>query len=344
MGNANKIKFAIIGFGAIGTRHKEKIDQFEKAELAAVCEPDKSKTIQIEKEGIPVFSDYRDMLLLNDIDVVSICTPNYLHGSMTVESIKADKHVLCEKPMALTSKECKLMVHTALQYNKKLFIVKQNRYNAPVMAVKKIMDENKMGKLYSIIVNCFWNRNEGYYKGSPWKGKKEYDGGALFTQFSHFIDIMLMFGKSVHFVQAVSANLNHPYIDIDDTGVVTLQFDNGAIGSINYTNCAYQKNMEGSITIFAENGTIKIGGQYLNELEYQKMNGGSIKLSATSKGANEYGTYQGSMSNHDKVYENVIDSLTNGSKIAVDGIEGMWTTEVIEAAYKSVQSGERVYL
>ena len=340
-----KTRFGIIGFGAIGPRHKEKIDQIEDAELVAICDSDAEQLKKHEGNGVKLFTDYRDLLALEEIDVVSICTPNHLHAPMTIDAFIANKHVVCEKPMALTSKECKVMVHTALRHNKKLFVVKQNRYNPPIVAVKKLMGEKKLGKLYSIVLNCFWNRNDGYYNGSPWKGKKDLDGGALFTQFSHFIDIMLMLAGSVEYVQAMASNFGHPDIEIEDTGVVGVQFDSGTIGSINYTNCAYQKNMEGSITLFAEHGTIKIGGQYLNELEYQRVNGGEeIKTIESSRGANDYGTYQGSMSNHDQVYMNVMDSVTNGGKVAVSGIEGMWTTELIEAAYRSIESGERVYL
>ena len=236
------------------------------------------------------------------------------------------------------------MIHSALKENKKLFIVKQNRYNPPIVAVKKMIDEKRLGKLFYIVVNCFWNRNGNYYSKSSWKGIKKRDGGALFTQFSHFIDLMLMFAGTVETVHTVASNFNHPDIDIEDTGTVTMKFSNGMIGALNFTNCAYQKNMEGSITIFAEKGTVKIGGQYLNELEYQSIDGAEIPDLNVATSPNDYGTYQGTMSNHDKVYENVVDSLTNGGKVAVSGIEGMWTTEVIEAAYRSIQSETNITL
>ena len=338
------VKFGIIGFGAIGPRHKEKIDDNEQAELIAVCDIDEKRLEPLSGNCVKVFKDYREMLKLKAIDVISICTPNHLHAEMTTEALKAGKHVLCEKPMALTSKECKIMVHTALRENKKLFIVKQNRYNPPVMSVKRLIDDKKLGKVYYIVVNCFWNRSNGYYANSNWKGSRIKDGGALFTQFSHFVDLILMFGGSVESVYTMAHNFNHPEIEIEDTGVVSLKFSDGTIGSINFTNCAYRKNMEGSITIFAEKGTIKIGGQYLNKLEYQQIEGEAITDLEISAKPNDYGDYQGSMSNHDKVYDNVIDSLTNGGKVAVSGIEGMWTTEVIEAAYKSMETGDRVYI
>lgn len=339
-----KIKFGIIGFGAIGPRHLEKIEDNENAELVAVCDVDNNKLKRIKNGSIKKLTNYKELLELDDIDVVTICTPNYLHAQMTIDALNAGKHVLCEKPMALTSKECKIMVHTALKENKKLFIVKQNRYNPPIVAVKKLIDEKKLGQLYYIVLNCYWNRNDNYYQNSPWKGKRHLDGGALFTQFSHFIDIMLMFSGSVESVQMLMKNYKHSNIEIEDTGVVSLRFSNDMIGSVNFTNCSYQKNMEGSITIFAEKGTIKIGGQYLNELEYQNMKDVELIDLKDTGTPNDYGTYQGSMSNHDKVLENVVDSLANGGKIAVSGIEGMWTTEIIEAAYKSARTNTTIIL
>lgn len=339
-----KVRFGIIGYGAIGPRHKEKIEAIEEAEVVAVCDIDGERLKPISGNSIKLFQNYLDLLQLAEIDVVSICTPNYLHSEMTTNALKAGKNVLCEKPMALSSRECKLMVHTALRENRKLFIVKQNRYNPPIIVIKNLIDEKKLGRIFSMVTNCFWNRNNGYYADSPWKGKKQLDGGALFTQFSHFVDLMLYFGGAVESVYNVARNFNHPEIEIEDTGCLTLNFSDGIIGTVNYTNNAYKKNMEGSITIFAEKGTVKIGGQYLNELEYQMIEDIHIANLEMSAKPNDYGTYQGTMSNHDKVYENVVDSLTNGGKVAVSGIEGMWTTEVIEAAYRSLENGEVVRL
>jgi len=339
-----KIRFGIIGFGAIGPRHKEKIEENTNAELIAVCDINEKKLASITDKKIKLFTNYHEMLKMDEIDVVSLCTPNDLHAEMAIDSMRAGKHVLCEKPMALTAKDCKEMVHISLKENKKLFIVKQNRYNPPIVAIKNLIDENKLGKIFCIVVNCFWNRGNGYYVNSDWRGIKSRDGGALFTQFSHFIDLMLMFAESnVDSVYTVANNFNHPDIEIEDTGIATIKFSNGIIGSLNFTNNAYKKNMEGSITIFAEKGTIKIGGQYLNELEYQSVDGFEIPKLDTSIRPNDYGSYQGTMSNHDKVYANVVNSFLNGGKVDVNGIDGMRTTEVIEAAYKSIMTGTCVY-
>ena len=231
-------------------------------------------TALAEKYKVSAFESLEEMLSANpDLDVVSVCTPNGLHAEHSIQALKAGKHVLCEKPMAISVKDCSAMIHAAERANKRLFIVKQNRFNPPVVAVKDLIDQGKLGKIYSVQLNCFWNRNAEYYKNS-WKGTKDLDGGTLYTQFSHFIDLLYWFLGDVESVDAFTGNFDHQgLIEFEDTGVVILKFLTGAIGTINYTVNAYKKNMEGSLTIFAEKGTVKIGGQYLNELEYQSLEG-----------------------------------------------------------------------
>ncbi len=270
-----------------------------------------------------------------DLDVVSICTPNGLHAEHSIKALKAGIHVLCEKPMALTVKDCSAMIHAAERANKRLFIVKQNRFNPPVMAVKAHLDGGELGKIYSVQLNCFWNRNADYYKNS-WKGTKDLDGGTLYTQFSHFIDLLYWFLGDVESVAAYCGNFDHQgLIEFEDTGVVIMKFLNGAIGTINYTVNAYKKNMEGSLTLFAEKGTVKIGGQYLNELEYQSLEGNPISNLPPGNPPNNYGQYFGSMSNHDKVYQNLVEVLKGHGSIATSGMEGLKTVEIIEKIYKS---------
>ena len=227
------------------------------------------------------------------------------------------------------------MIQAAERANKRLFIVKQNRFNPPVVAVKDLIDQGKLGKIYSIQLNCFWNRNPDYYKNS-WKGTKDLDGGTLYTQFSHFIDLLYWFVGDVESVHAHTDNFDHQgLIEFEDTGVVIMKFLNGVIGTIHYTVNAYKKNMEGSLTIFAEKGTVKIGGQYLNELEYQSLEGDAISNLPPGNPANNYGQYFGSMSNHDKVYQNLVSVLNGQAAIATSGMEGLKTVEIIEKIYKS---------
>ena len=220
--------------------------------------------------------------------------------------------------------------------SRRLFIVKQNRFNPPVQAVKDAIDGGKFGNIFSVQLNCFWNRNFAYYQNSDWKGTKELDGGTLYTQFSHFIDLLYWMIGDVEEVKTFIQNYAHQeVIDFEDTGVISLRFKNGVLGTINYTVNAYAKNMEGSITIFGEKGTVKVGGQYLNKLEYQSIESAEIGTLREGNPANEYGEYQGSMSNHDRVYENLIDVLQKGGSIATNGLEGLKTVEIIEKIYQS---------
>jgi UDP-N-acetyl-2-amino-2-deoxyglucuronate dehydrogenase len=267
--------------------------------------------------------------------VVSVCTPNGLHASHCIEALRAGKHVLCEKPMALTVNDCSAIIQTAEQMNRKLFIVKQNRFNPPVVAVKELIDRGKLGKLFSFQLNCFWNRNEQYYKNS-WKGTKQLDGGTLFTQFSHFVDLLYWYFGEVESVKAMTANFHHQgIIEFEDSGAVILKFRSGVLGTLNFTVNSYKKNMEGSLTIFAEKGTVKIGGEYLNELEYQCLEGDAISNLPAGNPPNNYGQYTGSMSNHDKVYRNLISVLNGTGEIATSGLEGLKTVEIIEKIYKA---------
>lgn len=329
-----KLKFAIIGCGRIAQRHAEHIHTF--GQLAAACDvvPEKA-TALAEKYGAKAYTSIEEMLSNKDIQVVSVCSPNGLHAEHTIAALKAGFHVLCEKPMALSVQDCGEMIKEAEKANRRLFIVKQNRFNPPVAAVKKIIDEGRLGKIYSAQLNCYWNRNNEYYHNS-WKGTKDMDGGTLFTQFSHFIDLLYWMVGDVKDVNAFIANYHHKgIIEFEDTGTVSLKFYNGAIGTINYSVNSYDHNMEGSLTIFGEKGTLKIGGQYLNEMEYQSIEDYEIKDLPPGNPPNNYGKYFGSMSNHDKVYKNVVEVLSNGGVIATNGFEGLKTVEIIDKIYSS---------
>jgi UDP-N-acetyl-2-amino-2-deoxyglucuronate dehydrogenase len=330
-------KFGIVGCGRIAQRHAEHI--VNVGILSAVSDIDPAKATKLaEKYGAPAFTSLEEMLASQpDLDVISVCTPNGLHAEHSIQALKAGRHVLCEKPMALSVKDCTDMINAAERANKRLFIVKQNRFNPPVIAVKELIDSGGLGKIYSVQLNCFWNRNADYYKNS-WKGTKDLDGGTLYTQFSHFIDLLYWFLGDVESVAAHTGNFDHQgLIEFEDTGVVIVKFLSGAIGTINYTVNSYKKNMEGSLTLFAEKGTVKIGGQYLNELEYQSLEGNPISNLPAGNPPNNYGQYFGSMSNHDKVYQNLVDVLSGQGAIATSGMEGLKTVEIIEKIYKSAK-------
>lgn len=332
----NKLNFALIGCGRIGNRHAEHINNI--GNLKAVCDIDGDKASDLGKTyDAKSYSNLTDLLSSEtNIDVISICTPNGLHASQTIEALNAGFHVVCEKPMAIKVEDCGKMIDASLNANKRLFIIKQNRFNPPIAAVKKAIDDEKFGKIYSIQLNCFWNRNEQYYSNS-WKGTKDMDGGTLYTQFSHFIDLLYWMIGDVKSASGIVSNYDHKnIIEFEDSGVVSLKFHNGAIGTINYTVNSFAKNMEGSLTIFAEKGTVKIGGQYLNELEYQSIENFEIKDLPAGNPPNNYGKYIGSMSNHDQVYSNVVEVLTNNGIIATNGFEGLKTVEIIDKIYSSV--------
>ena len=333
----NKLKFAIIGCGRIAQRHAKHIQNTEGAELVAVCDiiPERADKLG-EEYGANAYHAVGDLLLDGNIDIVSICSPNGLHAEHSILSLKAGMHVLCEKPMAISVYDCGEMIKTAEKANKRLFVIKQNRYNPPVNAVKEAIEQGKMGKINSVQLSCFWNRNEEYYKNS-WKGTKDLDGGTLYTQFSHFVDLLYYLVGDVKDAKAFGANYCHEGItEFEDTGVVILKFYNGAIGTINYTVNSYDGNMEGSLTLFGDKGTVKIGGQYLNELEYQKIEDYKIENLPEGNTANNYGKYQGSMSNHDHVYKNVVDVLLNDGQITTNMFEGLKTVEIIDKIYSEI--------
>jgi UDP-N-acetyl-2-amino-2-deoxyglucuronate dehydrogenase len=331
----NKINFAIVGCGRIAQRHAEHINN--NGSLIAVCDVSKENAdLLASKYNCKAYYTIDDMLSLEkNIDVVSICSPNGLHAEHSIKALNAGLHVLCEKPLAINVHDCGEMIKAAEKANKRLFAIKQNRFNPPVNAVKEAINGGKLGKIYSVQLSCFWNRNNDYYSNS-WKGTKDVDGGTLYTQFSHFVDLLYWLVGDVKNAHAFTGNYAHQgIIEFEDTGVVALEFYNGAIGTINYTVNSYQKNMEGSLTIFAEKGSVKIGGQYLNELEYQNIEGYKIENLPEGNKPNNYGNYQGSMSNHDKVYQNLIDVLQNGGTITTNAFEGLKTVEIIDKIYYS---------
>jgi predicted dehydrogenase len=331
------IKFAIIGCGRIAQRHAEHIAKVGK--LVAICDIVAEKADALANQyGAKAYYDIIELLSAEkDIDVVSICSPNGLHAMHSILSLNAGFHVLCEKPMAISASDCGKMIQAAEKANRRLFAIKQNRFNPPVAAVKKIIDEGKLGNILSVQLSCFWNRNNEYYENS-WKGTADLDGGTLYTQFSHFVDLLYWMIGDIDEVFSYTSNCMHKdIIDFEDTGVVILKFQNGVLGTINYTVNSFEKNMEGSLTIFGEKGTVKIGGQYLNELEYQQIENYSITNLPEGNKPNHYGNYVGSMSNHDKVYQNVVDVLCNQAAINTSAFEAMKTVEIIEKIYQSAK-------
>jgi UDP-N-acetyl-2-amino-2-deoxyglucuronate dehydrogenase len=339
----DKVKFGIIGYGRIGTRHAEQIANNPRAELAIVCDikEDRAKEAA-EKYNCKYVLDYKE-LLKEDIDVVNVCTPSGLHAEMSIEALKT-KNVLCEKPMTLTLKEADKVIEAEKQSGKKFFLVKQNRYNPPIKLLKDVVYNNKIGKPTLVNCNVIWNRRKQYYDESDWRGTLKLDGGSLMTQCSHFLDLMIWIGGKVKSVYAKMANLTHPYIETEDTGFITITFENGAIGALQYTTTAYEKNMEGTMTVIGEKGNIKVGGEYLNTLEFWNVENMEQPKLEEGNEANDYGTYKGSMSNHDKVIANVVNVLLDGEEIATNSFQGRESMEVMQAAYISAIKKKEIIL
>ena len=334
-----KPSFAIIGCGRIAKRHAEQI--IKQGILIAVCDiiPQKADAMASFFNTKSYHSIEELLAVEKKLDVVSICTPNGLHAIHSIKALNAGINVLCEKPLCINTTDGKMMIRSANEAGKKLFVVKQNRYNPPVAFLKDLINTGKLGKIFSFQINCFWNRPNEYY--NSWKGTKDLDGGTLFTQFSHFIDLLYWLLGDIETVKTNTKNFAHPLIEFEDTGVVLFQMKTGVIGSLNYTVNSFNKNMEGSFTVFAEKGTIKIGGQYLNELEYCNVEGINNPELPKGNPANGYGFYQGSMSNHDKVYENLVKALKDDAHEFASAEEGLKTVEIIERIYKAPPPPER---
>ncbi len=332
----NTLRFALVGCGRIGHRHAEHIARL--GTLAAVCDVERDRASELaQRTGANAYGSLDDMLAgERALDVVAVCSPNGLHAQHSIAALQHGAHVLCEKPMALTVRDCGEMIKAAERCNRRLFVVKQNRFNPPIVALKDVIDAGRLGRIFSLQLNCYWNRNADYYRDS-WKGTRDLDGGTLFTQFSHFIDLLYWMIGDIAEVHGFRGNYTHEgVIEFEDTGVACLRFASGAIGTISYTVNAHARNMEGSLTVFGERGTVKVGGQYLNELEYQSIDGYEITNLPPGNQANNYGAYQGSMSNHDKVYANLVDVLTGGGAISTSGYEGLKTVELVQRVMGSL--------
>ena len=337
-----KIKFAIVGCGSIGKRHIAVVDAAEDAELAAICDIEEQRCKELSEAygGIPYFTDYATMLNSIEVDVINICTPHGLHAEMSIDAANAGKNILVEKPMALNVADCHRMIEAAKENGVKLMVVKQNRYNVPIALTKKALESGFLGKIFMVQCNVLWNRHQGYYNDSNWRGSSKLEGGALHTQVSHFIDLMIWWFGDVVDAKTDIATLNHT-IEIEDCGQTLLKFKSGTMGTIVWTTCVYNKNYEGSITIVGEHGTIKIGGQYLNKIDFWDVKSYPLPddIDFNDK-PNAYGKYQGTSSNHDKVVHDVVAELLNERHNVVEGDEGMKTIEAIEMIYaNATQAG-----
>ena len=329
------IKFAVIGQGHIGKRHAEMIRRNPNAELVAVCDVQPKEKIGLTDIKEPFYQGIDELLnAIPDIDVISICTPNSFHADYAIKALKARKHVVLEKPIALTKNDAEKVLFKSLEMSRHVFCVMQNRYSPPSEWLREVMDNRRLGKIYFVKLECFWNRDERYYKKGNWHGDAKLDGGTLFTQFSHFIDIMYWLFGDITNIRGNFADFNHRDLtDFEDSGVVTFDFINGGMGSLNYSTSVWDTNLESSITIIGEKGTIKVAGQYMNEVAYCHVKDYEKPELAPSNPPNDYGLYKGSAQNHHYVIQNVVEKLSDKGTITTNVLEGLKVVEIIERIY-----------
>jgi UDP-N-acetyl-2-amino-2-deoxyglucuronate dehydrogenase len=331
------VKFAVIGCGHIGKRHAEMITRNPESELVALCDvlpADKLNTVQF---GVPQYTTLKEMFAAHpEIEVVNIATPNGFHCEHALEALEARKHVVIEKPLALTKADAERVIFKALNVHRQVFAVMQNRFSPPSVWIKDMVESGKLGKIYMVQLNCYWNRDNRYYKPGSWHGNKELDGGTLFTQFSHFIDILYWLFGDIHNIKSRFYDFNHAKLtDFEDSGIVTFDFLNGGSGVLNFSTAVWDKNLESSMTIIAEKGAVKIGGQYMDKVEYCHVQNYEMTELAPTNPGNDYGAYKGSAQNHNFVIDNVVDVLKNRAFITTNALEGFKVVEIIQEMYNS---------
>ena len=328
----NKIGFGVLGLGHIGQKHCLHI--IENPNAILVDTADTNNQLRFNQ-----FSNVQtiETLIQNpEIDVINICTPNGYHAEHAIQSLNAKKHVVIEKPISLSTEECNLIQQASLKNNKLVFCVMQNRFSPPSLWIKSVVDQNLLGEIFSIQINCFWNRDDRYYTPNHWHGNLKLDGGPLFTQFSHFIDLLYWLFGDIQITHANFQNFNHQHsTQFEDSGLVSFNLKNGnTLGSINYSNSVYDKNFESSISIIGQNGSVKLGGQYMNEITYCHIKNYELPEIASSNPPNHYGNYIGSAANHPYVIQNVINTLQDLETPHTEFLEGAAVVQIIENIYK----------
>ncbi len=306
------------------------------SELVALIDVKNKSELDIEHFNVPLFSSLTEFLNSDiDVDVINIATPNGFHASQALECLEHKKHVVIEKPMSLNKIDAEKVIFKALHVHKHVFAVMQNRYSPPSVWIKDLIESGKLGKIFMMQLNCYWNRDDRYYKADSWHGKKDLDGGTLFTQFSHFIDIMYWLFGDIENIQAKFNDFNHNSLtDFEDSGFVSFDFVNGGMGCLNYSTSVWNQNLESSMTIIAENGSVKIGGQYMDKVEYCHVKDYNMPELAPTNPGNDYGSYKGSAQNHNYVIENVVNVLNGSTAITTNALEGLKVVDIIERIYK----------
>lgn len=338
-----KIKVALVGCGRIANNHFGAMEKHaDRMEVVEVCDVDPSALEQaVKRTRANGFSNLGEMLKSSEADIVVLTTPSGLHPEQAIEVARAGKHVMTEKPMATRWHDGLAMVKACDEANVRLFVVKQNRRNATLQLLKRAVEQGRFGKIYSVALNVFWTRPQDYYDSAKWRGTWEFDGGAFMNQASHYIDLLDWIVGPVESVMAYTGTLARD-IEVEDSGVAAVRWRSGAMGTLNVTMLTYPKNMEGSITILGEKGTVRIGGVAVNEVqtwEFADAHEDDEKIkSASYETTSVYGF------GHPLYYDNVIQTLRGEADAETDGREGLKSLELLIAMYLSSRDGKRVAL
>jgi len=338
-----RIRFALIGCGRIARNHFAALKSHTaNAELVAVCDVDPAALAAARSEtGAEGFARYEDLLARSNADIVVLATPSGLHSQQTVLAAQAGKHVMTEKPMATRWQDGKRMVAACDAAGVRLFVVKQNRRNATLQMLKQAIDGNRFGRIYMASINVFWTRPQEYYDGAKWRGTWEFDGGAFMNQASHYVDLLDWLIGPVESVQAYTATLARN-IEVEDTGVMALRWRSGALGTMSVTMLTYPKNLEGSITVLGEKGTVRVGGLAVNEIQHWEFAERRPEDERVKEASYQTTSVYGF--GHPLYYENVVRTLRGETEPDTDGREGLNTLEVLIATYLSARDGRRVTL
>ena len=339
------LKFALVGCGRIAKRHSDLLGdgQIAGAELIAVADKQKQRADEIgAAKNVPAYADMHDMMRAEKPDVVTVLTESGLHPQHVIELAPYGADIVVEKPMALTLEDADKMIETCDRHGVRLFVVKQNRFNVPVVAMREALEQGRFGKLVLGTVRVRWCRPQAYYDQDDWRGTWAYDGGVLTNQASHHIDLLEW---TMGDVESVFAKSTTALVDIEaeDTAIVTLKFKNGALGIIEATTAVRPKDLEGSISVLGETGTVEIGGFAVNEMRHwnfaeEQAGDADVFEKYSVNPPNVYGF------GHQAYYEHVVDCITNKKQALVDGLQGRKSLELINAIYESIETGKEVFL
>ena len=338
-----RIRFALAGCGRIAANHFAAIAKHaDRAELVDVCDTDAAALEKAVKQtGARGHDSLTKMLAATDADIIVLSTPSGLHPEQAIECAHAGRHVMTEKPMATRWQDGLRMVRACDEVPVRLFVVKQNRRNATLQLVKSAVEKKRFGRIYMVNINVFWSRPQEYYDSAAWRGTWEFDGGAFMNQASHYVDLLDWLIGPIESIQAYTATLARR-IEVEDTGVMSIRWRSGALGSMNVTMLTYPKNLEGSITILGEKGTVRIGGVAVNEIQHWEFaepdpDDDRIK-DASYQTTSVYGF------GHPLYYDNVIKVLRGEAEPETDGREGLKSLETLIATYLSARDGKRISL